>query len=93
MMRGAKYSTAREEYLARLEREDIARAADNAELKALEQAKELMGWRKLAEAAIDRAELNGADARCISYLRDWQDDLITARTEEQWQELEERLPF
>jgi hypothetical protein len=92
-MSAMKYRTAREEYLARLEREDIARAADNAELKACEQAREIMGWRKLAEAAIEAAETRGVDARCISSLRDWQDDLMGARTDEQWQELEEMLPF
>lgn len=81
---------ARREYLQRLEREDIAR---NAELKAYEQAQELVGWRKLAKAAIITAEISGADAWGISFLRDWQDELVGARTDKQWQELNERLGF
>ena len=81
---------ARREYLQRLEREDIAR---NAKLKAYEQAQELVGWRKLANAAIETAEISGADARSISFLRDLQDELVGSRTDKQWQELNERLGF
>lgn len=88
-MRGAKYRTAREEYLARLEREDIARAADNAELKACEHAWELVQWRKLAGIAINTAEGCGSN---VDWLRDWQEELIDSRTQEQWQELE-GFPF
>lgn len=80
-------NTARREYLERLEREDIAR---NAERKAYEQAVELTQWRKLAGAAINTAERCGVD---VYWLRMWQDELDSARTEEQWQELNERLGF
>jgi hypothetical protein len=79
--------TARREYLKRLEREDIAR---NAELKAYEEAMELTQWRKLANTAINTAERCGGN---VDWLRMWQEELNSARTEEQWQELNERLGF
>ena len=89
-MSARKYKTAREVYLARLVREDIARAADNAELKACEQIMELVEWRNLAGVAINTAEKSG---RNVDWLRSWQDELNSARTHEQWRELEETLGF
>lgn len=79
--------TARREYLERLEREDIAR---NAERKAYEEAFELTQWRKLAGTAINAAERCAAD---VDWLRLWQEELNDARTDEQWQELNDRLGF
>lgn len=86
-MSAFQHKTAREEYLERLEREDIARAAES---KAYQQALELNEWRKLAGTAINAAERCGAD---VDYLRLWQEELNSARTEEQWQELNEKLGF
>lgn len=90
ILEAVQEKTTHDEYVQKLIREDVARKE---EARAYAEAEELIGWRKLAEAAIDNAKLNGSDARCISYLRDWQDKLIAARTDKQWQELEERLPF
>jgi hypothetical protein len=81
------HKTAREEYLARLEREDIARVA---EAKAIEEAFELTQWRKLASVAINVASRSGID---VDWLRLWRDELISARTDEQWEELNEKGGF
>lgn len=86
-MSAIPHKTAREEYLERLEREDIAR---NAERVAREQAEELLGWCRLAHASLNAAESHGAD---VSWLREWQAELSQYRSEEQWQEIAERLGF
>jgi hypothetical protein len=57
--------------------------------EAGKKAREIFGWRSLAEAAIKAAKNHGANTENLCR---FQADLLELRTEEQWREAEKYLP-